>query len=335
MILLQFLVSNMPHHPQHPIGAASLCVAIYPIGATQCSSPGTGRLQPHAAPSCEHWDRGRGAGSKFYSPQKQMLLIEPLSCVPSCGMEALPGFQNGCQVAGFEDSGGGRGGGGRAWRWRSACRAGNSHPVGQNPSYPDLSHGWAGTGQRRGVGAQREAAALHVLCPAKRAAQRGGIALFQGNPCGSSAEPSGRSPAGSVPPSKARLPAPHRGCPAGTQRPAARSAARLRPAAAPSWARSAPAQRHRRVGGCGGSPGLVFLPSSFQTTLRLWVSGAVLRDPLQADGCPVGGAEPPPAPTPPPPHHCEYGSCCEQYKLRQLASCNGNAVSCTPLKYQK
>lgn len=110
MILLQFLVSNMPHHPQHPIGAASLCVAIYPIGATQCSSPGTGRLQPHAAPSCEHWDRGRGAGSKFYSPQKQMLLIEPLSCVPSCGMEALPGFQNGCQVAGFEDGGGGRGG---------------------------------------------------------------------------------------------------------------------------------------------------------------------------------------------------------------------------------
>lgn len=150
MILLQFLVSNMPHHPQHPIGAASLCVAIYPIGATQCSSPGTGRLQPHAAPSCEHWDRGRGAGSKFYSPQKQMLLIEPLSCVPSCGMEALPGFQNGCQVAGFEDSGGGRGGGGPCVEMAFSMQGWELSSRGAEPlaSRPQPQLGWDGATPR-------------------------------------------------------------------------------------------------------------------------------------------------------------------------------------------
>lgn len=92
--------------------------------AARHSSPGLGWLQPHAAPSCECSEQGRGAGRGFHSPQKQMLLIEPLSCMPSHGMEALPGFQNHCQVAGFEDGGGGRGG------WQEgghACLSDSAH----------------------------------------------------------------------------------------------------------------------------------------------------------------------------------------------------------------
>lgn len=92
--------------------------------AARHSSPGLGWLQPHAAPSCECSEQGRGAGRGFYSPQKQMLLIEPLSCMPSHGMEALPGFQNHCQVAGFEDGGGGRGG----WQGGGhACLSDSAH----------------------------------------------------------------------------------------------------------------------------------------------------------------------------------------------------------------
>ena len=79
-----------------------------------------------AAPCCSQLRALRareGSRERVCSPQKQMLLIEPLSSMPSRGMEALPGVQNGCQVAGFEGGGGGRGGcrgGGRAWLSDSA-----------------------------------------------------------------------------------------------------------------------------------------------------------------------------------------------------------------------
>lgn len=138
------------------------------------SSPGPDWLQLHAASSCERSEQGRGAGRGFYSSQKQMLLIEPLSCMPSHGMEALPGFQNHCQVAGFEGSGGGRGGwrgGGCAMciRFGTLPEARLGDPClhrrllgpGCSPCWsngapeqrsPLLSHGWARVGQCLGIG---------------------------------------------------------------------------------------------------------------------------------------------------------------------------------------
>lgn len=61
--------------------------------ATQQRVPGPGWLQPHAAPSCQRQERGRRAGRGFDSPQEQMLLIEPLSYMPSCGMSFCLAFR--------------------------------------------------------------------------------------------------------------------------------------------------------------------------------------------------------------------------------------------------
>lgn len=46
---------------------------------------------PMLLPAVSTPSEGGEQGEGFYSLQKQMLLIEPLSCMPSRGMEALPG----------------------------------------------------------------------------------------------------------------------------------------------------------------------------------------------------------------------------------------------------